>query len=257
MPRSSFGGRHELGQNFLVHTPTIDRIVALTAATRGPILEIGAGDGALTRPLATLGRPLTAVELDEHRVARLRRALPRVEVRHEDALRTDLSAAPVVVGNLPFHLTTPLLRRLLAAPGWRRAVVVTQWEVARKRAGVGGATMMTAQAAPWFEFELHGRVPSAGFRPRPGVDGGILEIVRRGPPLVPAGQRAAYESLVRRVFTGGGSTLAQIVARAAGLSASRARSALATAGVRAGALPRDLTPQQWVALWRAVGTPGV
>lgn len=46
-PRSHAGGRHELGQNFLIHRPTLQRLTTLTAATEGPILEIGAGDGAL------------------------------------------------------------------------------------------------------------------------------------------------------------------------------------------------------------------
>ncbi|HMO09916.1 MAG TPA: 23S ribosomal RNA methyltransferase Erm, partial [Actinotalea sp.] len=52
MRHSSHGGRHELGQNNLVHKPTINRIARLVAATDGPILELGAGDGALTRALA-------------------------------------------------------------------------------------------------------------------------------------------------------------------------------------------------------------
>ena len=64
MPRSIHGGRHELGQNFLTHTPTIALVVDLVRRTDGAILEIGAGDGALTKPLAQLGRRLTAIELD-------------------------------------------------------------------------------------------------------------------------------------------------------------------------------------------------
>ncbi len=75
MSRSSHGGRHELGQNFLHHQPTIDRIAALVHGTSGSILEIGAGDGALTRALAGLGRPLTAIDIDEHRVRRLRKSV--------------------------------------------------------------------------------------------------------------------------------------------------------------------------------------
>lgn len=160
MPRSSHGGRHELGQNFLNHTPTIDRITGLVAATSGPILEIGAGDGALTRALAGLGRPVTAIDIDEHRVASLRRSLAGVHVEHADVLRHPLKT-PNVVRNIPFHITTPLLRRLLSIGNWERAFLLTQWEVARKRAGVGGATMMTAQSAPWFTFTLHGRVASS------------------------------------------------------------------------------------------------
>lgn len=241
MSRSIHGGRHELGQNFLHHAPTIDRIVRLVRATDGPILEIGAGDGALTRQLATLGRDVRAVDLDEHRVRRLRRRLPSVSVVHGDALRIPLDR-PVVVGNLPFHLTTPILRRLLTDGSWTAAVLLTQWEVARKRAGVGGRTMLTAQTAPWFDFTLHGRVPADGFRPKPGVDGGLLTIVRRREPLVDPADRAGYEQFVRAVFTGRGRGIGEILPK------SR-RATMKSAGIPPSALPRDLTPRQWAALW--------
>ncbi|CCH31971.1 hypothetical protein BN6_46920 [Saccharothrix espanaensis DSM 44229] len=71
--RTPHPGRRELGQNFLIDHDVIGTIVDLVAATGGPIVEIGAGDGALTRPLHRLGRPLTAVEVDRRRAARLAR----------------------------------------------------------------------------------------------------------------------------------------------------------------------------------------
>ena len=248
MPRSVHGGRHELGQNFLNHRPTIDRITRLVDGTSGPVLELGAGDGALTRELVRLGRPLTAIDIDEHRVRRLRRALPKVRIEHADATRYPLDA-PVIVGNIPFHLTTPILRRLLASHGWQHAVLLTQWEVARKRAGVGGRTMMAAQTAPWFDFRLDGRVPAWCFTPMPSVDGGLLTIARRRTPLVPLRQRSAYEAFVRRVFTGAGGTLPRVVQRASGADASHVGRALMDARVPPRALPRDLDPQQWSRLW--------
>src|SRR5699024_12265525 len=82
----------------------------------------------------------------------------------------------VLVINLPFQLTTAILRRIFRAPGWKHAILLVQWEVARRRAGVGGATMMTAQWWPWFDFELGRRVPARAFTPRPNVDGGVLII---------------------------------------------------------------------------------
>lgn len=249
MPRSSHGGRHELGQNLLIHPPTLDTVSRLVADTRGAILEIGSGDGAITRRLASLGRPLTAIDLDEHRVRALARELGDVDVRRGDALRHPLTA-PVVVGNVPFHLTTPILRRLLRAPLWQHAVLVTQWEVARKRAGVGGRTMMTAQSEPWFEFTLHGRVPSRGFSPAPSVDGGVLRIARRDRPLLAPADRGRYEAFVRAVFTGAGGTLPRIVARARGTDAATARRALARADAVTTRLPRELTVAQWALLWR-------
>lgn len=248
MSRTTFGGRHELGQNFLNHRPTIARIVRLVAATSGPILELGAGDGALTRELARLGRPVTALELDPRRADRVRRALPGVRVVHADMLRHPIGDG-AVVGNIPFHLTTPTLRRLLAARQWDAAVLLTQWEVARKRAGVGGGTMMTAQAAPWFEFTLEGRVAASCFTPAPSVDGGLLLIRRRSHPLVPLGERRAYESFVRAVFTGAGGSLTRVLRRAARASPAAVTRALAAAGVPRSLLPRGLSPAQWAALW--------
>ncbi|MDQ0646750.1 23S rRNA (adenine-N6)-dimethyltransferase [Microbacterium natoriense] len=250
MPRSTFGGRHELGQNFLVHRSSLDILAALASSTTGPILELGAGDGAITRRLATTGRHVTAIEIDEHRARRLARVLPHVHVVHADALHHPLDA-PVIIGNIPFHLTTPILRRLLSTHSWKHAVLVTQWEVARKRAGVGARTMMTAQSAPWFEFALRGRVPAWGFVPRAGVDGGILTITRRASPLIPLRERQRYERFVRDVFTGRGGRLDSIVRRASTLTSASAARALSEAGVTPRALPRDLDAEQWAALWRA------
>ncbi|WP_424936746.1 MULTISPECIES: 23S ribosomal RNA methyltransferase Erm [Bacteria] len=254
-PRSIHGGRHELGQNFLVHPPTARTMASLVAASSGTMLEIGPGDGALTAELLRLNRPLLAVELDEHRARRLRERFaraPHLEVRCANALRTPLDAA-VLVGNIPFHLTTPLLRRLLSTGSWQQAVLLTQWEVARKRAGVGGATLMTAQAAPWFTFSLHGRVPRERFRPVPSVDGGILGVRRRPSPLLPARERGRYERFVHEAFRGGGRGIRRILEHAGHRTSRDVRTALARAGVPADALPRDLAPEQWGQLWRLLG----
>ncbi|MFB7845229.1 23S ribosomal RNA methyltransferase Erm [Microbacterium sp. NPDC056052] len=249
--RSVHGGRHELGQNFLVHRPTVRTIIDLVAATEGPILEIGAGDGALTKPLAHLGRALRAVEIDEHRADALRSALPGVDVRTADGLRIPLDH-PVIVGNIPFHLTTPLLRRLLSSGTWRHAVLLTQWEVARKRAGVGGITMMTAQSTPWFTFALRGRIPRSAFRPMPSVDGGILDIRRRSAPLLPPSARRRYEAFVHHSFTDPGRDLRQALAHGAAHDRRHADRALASAGIPRGARARDLAPEQWASLWRSL-----
>lgn len=251
MPRSTHGGRHELGQNFLIHTPTINKITALVSATDGAILELGAGDGALTRSLAQLGRSVTAIDIDEHRIARLRNALSGVTVDQADALTIPLDH-PVIVGNIPFHLTTPILRRLLTVGTWSEAVLLTQWEVARKRCGIGGSTMLTAQTAPWFTFDLHDRVPSWGFRPRPSVDGGIIRIRRRTEPLVPGSQRTLFGQFVRAVFTGRGGTLDRIIANTSHTDPARIRRLLMRHGIDLRALPRDLASEQWAKVWNEI-----
>ncbi|GIF46863.1 23S rRNA (adenine-N6)-dimethyltransferase [Asanoa ferruginea] len=248
-------GRHELGQNFLVDRSVIADIERIVAATEGPILEIGPGDGALTRPLSRLGRPITAVELDPRRAKRLAEQTPRhVMVLNEDVLFHRISGTPrVVVGNVPFHITTSTLRWLLAAPHWQTAVLLVQWEVARRRAGIGGASLLTARVWPWFAFEVHSRVDKRAFRPVPTVDGGLLVVHRRPTPLV--AERDPYQRFVQTVFTGRGYGLREILTRSAGVPAPVARDWLRTHRVPANALPRDLTAEQWAALWRSVRRP--
>jgi 23S rRNA (adenine-N6)-dimethyltransferase len=206
MSRASSLGRHETGQNFLSDPSVVAEIIAAIGSTRGSILEIGAGDGALTRPLARLGRPVLAVELDARRAQGLDARTPaHVRVVPGDILRISFPEDPhVVVGNVPFSLTTAILRRLFDERGWSDAVLLVQWEVARRRAGVGGATLLTAQEWPWFEFTLLRRVPARMFRPVPSVDGGLLRITRRTEPLLPIAERRAYARFVAAVFGGPG-----------------------------------------------------
>ena len=253
-PLSAYShGRHEHGQNFLTDPRVIDSLVERIMSTTGPIIEIGPGDGALTRPLSRSGRPLTAVEIDSRLAAALRRDLdPEVTIVNDDFLRFRLPAHPhVVVGNIPFHITTAILRRLLHAPAWTDAVLLMQWEVARRRAGVGASTMMTAQWAPWFGFELGERVPRAAFTPRPGVDGGVLHIRRRRRPLVPAKKRKAFQGMVHAVYTGRGRGIVEIITRQ-GLLPSRQWAE--REGVRPSALPSDLSVGQMVSLFEASGS---
>jgi 23S rRNA (adenine-N6)-dimethyltransferase len=241
----SIGGRHELGQNFLADRRVAARIAGLVPP--GAILELGPGDGALTRHLAARPDPVTAVELDPVRVAALRRSLGhRVHVVHDDMLRFRLDGEHHVVSNVPFGITTPLLRHLLAQRDWITAVLLLQWEVARKRAAVGGTTLLTASWWPWYEFGLAGRVPAAAFQPRPGVDGGILVVTRRDDELVARTDRARYQQLVRATFSG--DRLVTTLRRAH----PAIRPWLARHGLGTSTRPRDLTAQHWASLFRGM-----
>ncbi|MCT1602939.1 23S ribosomal RNA methyltransferase Erm [Kocuria sp. p3-SID1433] len=249
-------GRHELGQNFLTERTTIDSIVELVSRTDGPIVEIGSGGGALTLPLQRLRRPITAIEIDSSYALKLRRRVSsNTTVVNTDFLRYRLPQTPcTVVGNLPFHHTTAILRRVLHADYWTAAVLIVQWEVARRRAAVGGATMMTAQWWPWYEFGLAGRVPASAFTPRPGVDAGIMTIARRRTPLVDPALRPVYSRFVHAVFTGKGHGLHQILPRVAGRSGRTAvKKWLADQQFRGTPLPRDLSAKQWSELFAVTG----
>jgi len=239
-----------LGQNFLTDPAVVRDVVRLASRGTGPLVEWAAGDGALTKPLSALGRPIEAVEIDTHRVAQLRRTVgPHVAITEGDILRHAPPAGRYdVVCNVPFHITTPVLRRLLTLPRWWTAILITQWEVARKRAGVGGATQLTAQWWPWFEFTLQRRIPAASFTPRPSVDAGLLTITRREQPLVT--DRGDYQRWVRQVFTGRGRGLPQILHRAGGIPAHTVEDWCRRAGVTSRALPKDLNAEQWASAYQ-------
>lgn len=248
------GGRHEHGQNFLTDRETIASIVDLVARTDGPIIEIGPGGGALTAPMARLNRSITAIEIDPRLAQRLSRNLPSVNVINQDFLTYQLPDSPTtVVGNLPFHLTTAILRKLLHARRWQEAVLVMQWEVARRRAGIGAMTMMTAQWAPWYEFGSAQRISAAAFTPQPSVDAGLLTIRRRYAPLIPMSERSSYQSFVHSVFTGRGRGLAEILSRASPTTLPESRSLLSEFGFHHSSLPRDLTVEAWVGAFKRFG----
>ena len=254
MSQSIHPGPHELGQNLLIDRKVARRVAGLVANRPGPLVEWAAGRGALTSHLCRLGRPLEAVELDPRSLSHLRRSSgPQVRITRGDILRHTLPSEPHdLVCNVPFHITTAVMRRLLSLPAWRRAILITQWEVARKRAAVGGATMMTAQWWPWFEFRLDRRIPARAFRPSPSVDAGILQIDRRDAALIPWAKRKAYRHFVAAAFRAGGGSLTRALS-AAGLERNRSRRYLQANGIPAQAKLRDLSAQDWVELFAMSG----
>lgn len=255
MSASPRPGPHELGQNHLTDPAVIRDVVRLATRGRGQLVEWAAGDGALTRPLSMLDRPVEAVEIDARRVAQLRRTVgPHVAITEGDILRHAPPAGRYdVVCNVPFHITTAVMRRLFALPGWQSAILITQWEVARKRAGVGGATQLTAQWWPWLDFSLQRRISAASFTPRPSVDAGLLLVQRRARPLVT--DQTHYQRWIRAVFTGRGHGLADILARAGGLPTPMAATWCREQGLSSRALPKDLSAEQWAAAYRLRRTP--
>lgn len=121
------------GQNFLRNRGAVDRIVASIEPLPGEtIVEIGPGEGVLTEKLAQLGVPLIAIEIDPDLGTALQsRFGDRVQIRNEDAVDAPLPETPFrAVGNLPYNVGTPILRRVIADPHCRRAVFMLQKEVA-------------------------------------------------------------------------------------------------------------------------------
>lgn len=251
MPRRSHprpSNRRELSQNFLHDARVAKQMCDLLDGSTLPIFELGAGAGALTDELVRRGHRVTAVELDPHWASVLRRRFgASVQVVRADMLRLRLPGeSHNVVSNVPYSITTDLLRTLFRQRTWEVAVLMVQWEVARKRSG---STMLTASWWPWYDVTLVRQVPARAFRPVPRVDCGVLRIERRVTALLPASERPGYQHLVRAVFTGRGAGLAGILRHYLPRSAMR-QWALEN-GVDLSGLPRDLSDRQWVALYRA------
>ena len=197
--------RRRLGQNFL-RPEDAERIVTEADFRPGElVLEIGSGLGAITIPLASRGIDVVAVELDpvwanqlRQRVSRLGRA--RVRVVEANFLLLPLPTRTFrVISSVPFSRTTDVLRYLLDEPRvpLRRADLVVQWEVARKRAAMPPETLLSTLWTPWWEFRLGRRIPANAFQPVPQVDGGVLVVIRRDRPLLPPAMARSYARFVR------------------------------------------------------------
>ena len=139
--------RRRFSQNFLIDEGVISSIVsAIAPRADDKMVEIGPGLGALTRPLAQVVRPLHVVEIDRDIVARLRETFPREQlVIHEgDALAFDFAAMGPglrVVGNLPYHISTPLLFHLAESiPALRDIHAMLQTEVVERMIAAPGSS---------------------------------------------------------------------------------------------------------------------
>jgi 16S rRNA (adenine1518-N6/adenine1519-N6)-dimethyltransferase len=226
--------RKRWGQHFLANSATAERIVS--AAGVGPadiVLEIGPGDGALTRPLLRRGARVVAVEIDPLRAEALGREFagrPRVTILEGDAL----SRAPVewlaaaglagpwlLVANLPYNVGTPVLTRALESDDLLRGVVTVQREVARRFTAAPGDAdygYLSVRAAAFARARVLFDLPPGAFRPRPKVSSSVLELTPRRPSLDPE-LRARALRLASLGFRSRRKTLANALAAEGGKEA--------------------------------------
>lgn len=264
--------KRRLGQHFLVDRHVVERVVTCAAGDEGlgttGVVEIGAGLGALTLALAEAGASrVVALEKDPDLVAILVEAVapwPGIEVVLGDALEFDLrrlvgtGLEPVVVGNLPYSVTTPLLLRLLEPPVfWSRAVVTVQLEVAERILAFPGtkeygSLTLAVQAAARAEAVL--RVPPHCFYPRPEVESTVLVLRRRGEPaggLDPRGLRR-LERVVRAAFGQRRKKVGNALAAGLRIPRDTAIAALERAGLDPGRRGETLSLEEFVQLTRSL-----
>lgn len=257
------GRRRALGQHFLRDARIAEAIVQLARLTPQDLcVEIGPGEGVLTFLLAARAGRLLALEVDEKLVEGLRArlaSLAHVEVRLADARRFDYASLPalrpslggrvVIVGNLPYSVSKPILERLVAARTAVSEMVLTlQKEVAeRVAAGPGskryGALSVLTQL--YCDARLALAIPPGAFRPAPEVDSGVLHLRVLVAPRVPVGDEGKFHRLVKAAFGQRRKTLANALAGGLGVSVATARHWLAAAGIDGGRRAETLSLEEF------------
>ncbi|QDP98986.1 16S rRNA (adenine(1518)-N(6)/adenine(1519)-N(6))-dimethyltransferase RsmA [Microlunatus elymi] len=246
------------GQNFVTDANTVRRIVQLAGVGESDtVLEIGPGLGSLTLALLDVAEQVIAIEIDPL----LAEALPgtvaeraperqhRLQVIRADALRvTELPAPPsIVVANLPYNVSVPVLLHLLAGfDSWRRGLVMVQAEVADRLAAEPGSKIYGVPSVKmaWYAATARiGSVPPRVFWPVPNVESGLVSIERRDPPQTTATREQVF-AVVDAAFAQRRKMLRAALAGLAGSSAA-ASTALTAAGVNPTARGETCTVEQF------------
>ncbi len=276
LKREGLRARHARSQNFLADPDVLQAILDLAEAGPGTrVLEIGPGLGILTGGLLEAGAVVTAVELDAGLAMYLRRRLGepiesgRLTLIEGDALDQelpDLVAPPYrVVANLPYHITSPILHRLLERPpSPERLVLMLQAEVAdRIAAAPGQMSYLSVFVQYHAEVEVPLRVPPEAFEPAPKVSSAVAVLTPHASRPLPPEREPALWGLVQSGFRERRKMLRNVLARqlhagddgASGPPVGQARvdAALETAGIAGDRRPQTLSVEDWLRLLDALG----
>ncbi|AJY74915.1 16S rRNA (adenine(1518)-N(6)/adenine(1519)-N(6))-dimethyltransferase RsmA [Paenibacillus beijingensis] len=216
--RHGFSFKKSLGQNFLIDSNILRKIVAAAGLDKSKgALEIGPGIGALTQHLAEEAAVVTAVEIDERLIPILGEVLSdydNVEIVHGDVLGLDLHelfrrryadvTGVSVVANLPYYVTTPILMKLLEDKlPLEHIVVMIQKEVAERMAASPGSKAygsLSVAVQYYCEPELVCIVPHTVFIPQPNVDSAVIKLSLRKVPAVQTPDEAFFFRTVQASF---------------------------------------------------------
>jgi 16S rRNA (adenine1518-N6/adenine1519-N6)-dimethyltransferase len=252
----------KLGQNFLRDTDAIQRIAnALGDLSSETVVEIGPGQGAITRALAARAAQVLAIELDPNLAAHLGNQFPqeRVTVIQADVLGFDFAAASktagkrlLVAGNLPYYITSPILLKLAAShAALDRAILMVQQEVADRIVAVPGTRdygLLSVTVQMYGPVDRLFTLPPSAFSPPPDVHSTVFRW-RFAPRFAEFGvEEAEFLRFARQVFAQKRKTLANNL-RAAGYESADIQTALAAASIAAQARAEELSLEKLAALW--------
>ncbi len=271
-----------MGQHFLIDREALHQIVAAAELSHGDlVVEVGPGLGVLTWELLQLVDQVIAVELDKRLAARLRQEFApgqpysaRLQIVQSDILRLsprellqppDAEAAPPaykVVANLPYAITSPVLRHFLEhLPRPQLMVVLVQWEVAQRITAAAGDLSMLAHAIQMYAVpELVERIPASSFVPAPAVDSAILRLRIRAAPAVDVPDMNDFFRLLKAGFLQPRKKLSNALTKglaALGEQSNRGEieAALKLAGVAAERRAETVSLPEWAAIYRALRGP--
>lgn len=201
-----------LGQNFLVSEFSLERIVQVAEVNKNDtVLEIGPGLGSLTRHLAKNCKTVIAVELDGRLLPALNNVLAHytnIEIVQGDILEIDPArltpvAGYIVVANIPYYITSAVIRHLVEARQRpKRMVLTVQLEVAQRICAQPGELSLLALSVQVFgASKIVHRIPSGAFYPKPNVDSAVIRIDFYPEPLVPLSKIGIFFRLAKAGFS--------------------------------------------------------
>jgi len=265
--------KKSLGQHFLIDESVLDCILSAAELSRDDIVvEVGPGLAILTKDLALQASKVLAVELDSRLLPILKRNLspfPNVRIIHADILKvalpqllkdnltsSELAHGYKVVANLPYYITSPVLRLFLEAPLKPSVMVImVQREVGEAMAAVPGKmSLLSVRTQFYSKPSIVSYVPAKSFYPLPKVDSVILRLSVYSKPPVQVSDIASYFDIVTLGFNSPRKQLRNSLAHALGISPGQIVLLLDKAGIEAKRRAETLSLEEWRALWE-VFTP--
>lgn len=256
--------KKSLGQNFLVDPNGLDKV--MLAAGVGPkdtVLEIGAGLGSLTVLLAQAARRVVAVEIDRNLIPPLTKVVrpyENVRIVEGDVLKLPLEdlvpgKGYLVVANIPYYISSAIIRRLLEAEARpMRMVLTVQQEVAERICAKDGKLSLLALSVQVFGApKIEARIPSGCFFPAPDVDSAVLSIALYPQPLIALDALDDFFRLAHAGFSQKRKTLRNALSAGLGLPASETEKLLATAEIDPQRRAETLSITEWgqlTAAWK-------
>jgi 16S rRNA (adenine1518-N6/adenine1519-N6)-dimethyltransferase len=259
--------KKSLGQNFMHDPNIIEKIVSSAQITPNEtIVEVGPGTGELTAALAQVAKSVIAVELDD-------RLIPLLETRFahtsnvyfhfSDILKTDVvslvGAKPYsVVANVPYYITSNILRHLLEAPRKPRRIVMTmQYEVAQRiSAKPGDLSLLGVSVQFYGKPLLITKLNPAVFWPRPEVDSAVIQIDPYPQPIIDVPSAELFFKVTKAGFSQKRKQLRNSLSGGMGVKTVVADEWLGQAGLDPSRRAETLTLEEWATLTRAIGERG-